>query len=314
MLSNITIPTWKKKGRIYSREGGVFFKTHAMRVIPYLRDNGILRLFFSSRCAEDMMHPTYIDVNPENPSDVIYVSEKSLMPLGAPGTFDDSGITMGSIVRYGEKTYCYYTGWKRRRYNVPFELSIGIAEINGDGEEFVKLYQGPILSQDIDHPLLVGGPFVLSESQSLRMWYCSGTSWAKGEAELEPIYTVFHAESANGVAWKQTGNTPCIEYNNDREVISAPWVTVRPNGYLMYYPFRQSESSLLKRYSIGIATSLDGITWSRMDACAGIQKSDEGWDSEMVCYPATFKYSGKEYLFYSGNGVGLGGIGYAEAE
>ena len=65
--SDISLPTWEKKGRIFSREGGPFFKTHAMRVIPYIRENGELRLFFSSRCADDMMHPTFIDVDPENP-------------------------------------------------------------------------------------------------------------------------------------------------------------------------------------------------------------------------------------------------------
>jgi hypothetical protein len=314
MLSNIRIPVWEKKGKIYSREGGSFFKTHAMRVIPFLRKNKVLRLFFSSRCVEDMMHPTYIDVNPDNPSEIIYVSEKPLMSLGNPGTFDDSGITMGSIVRHGTKTYCYYTGWKRRRYNVPFELSIGVAEIMSDGDEFIKLYQGPILSQDIAHPYLVGGPFVLNINGQFRMWYCSGTSWVMGEAGFEPTYTVFHAESKDGVSWNQTSNIPCIKKINDREVVSAPWVTVRSGGYLMYYPFRGSETPLLKRYSIGVAASLDGITWTRMDALAGIVKSEAGWDSEMICYPATFTHKAKEYLFYSGNGVGMGGIGYAEAQ
>ena len=313
MLSSIQIPIWKKRGKIFSREGGEFFKTHAMRIIPYLRKNEVLRLFFSSRCVDDMMHPTYIDVNPDNPSEIIHVSERSLMSLGMPGTFDDSGITMGSIVTKGDKTYCYYTGWKRRRYNVPFELSIGVAEILGDGDDFRKIYHGPILSQDVNHPYLVGGPYVLNQNGQFRMWYCSGTSWISGQNSLEPIYTVFHAVSRDGIDWRQTSDIPCIKYKNNREVVSAPWVSVRPGGYLMYYPFRGSETTLLKRYSIGVAASLDGLTWTRMDDSVGIAKSDEGWDSEMVCYPATFTYKTKEYLFYSGNGVGLGGIGYAEA-
>ena len=310
-LSDISLPTWEKKGKIFSREDGSFFKTHAMRVIPYMRKNGVLRLFFSSRCADDMMHPTYIDVDPENPMNVIYVSEKPLMALGLPGTFDDSGITMGSIVKFAGKTYCYYTGWKRRRYNVPFELSIGLAEIKDDGDTFVKLYNGPILSQDYIHPYLVAGPYVLNEEDCLKMWYCSGTSWVTDEKQAEPIYTVFSAKSEDGINWKQDSPTPCIKYNNDREVISAPWVCRRPSGYIMYYPFRQSETAILKRYSLGVAVSVDGINWVRKDEQAGIEKSEEGWDSEMVCYPAIFKHGEKEYLFYSGNRVGLGGIGYA---
>jgi hypothetical protein len=313
MLFNGQLPVWKKKGRIFTREGGEFFKTHAMRVIPYLRKSGVLRLFFSSRCAQDMMHPTYIDVNPDNPSEVIYVSERSLMSLGPLGTFDDSGITMGSIVKYKEKTFCYYTGWKRRRYGVPFELSIGISEIVDDGDEFLKLYQGPIIGQDIHHPYLTGGPFVLNDNNNLRMWYCSGTSWSITESSAEPLYTVFHAISDDGLRWEQVSKFPCIKYKADGEVISAPWVSREANNYIMYYPFRQSQTPILKRYSIGVAVSIDGETWVRRDDCAGIDRSSEGWDSEMICYPATFKHKNKQYLFYSGNGVGLGGIGYAEA-
>lgn len=304
-------PRWKKLGQIYSRIDGPFFKTHAMRVIPYLRENGILRLFFSSRCKDDMMHPTFIDVNPENPSEIIFISEVPLLHLGAPGTFDDSGITMASIVKVSNRTYCYYTGWKRRRYNVPFELSIGLAEIEEDGDKFVKLYDGPILSQSKNDPFMVAGPFVLNENGVLKMWYCSGTSWATYGDIKEPIYTVFLAESSDGIHWEKISNNPCIEYKNETEVISAPWVIKTDQGYNMYYPFRQSENPILKRYSIGMAVSKDGQKWNRMDNLSGITHSAEGWDSEMVCYPALFKYQDKTYLFYSGNGVGKGGIGYA---
>lgn len=302
---------WEKKGRIFQRRGGPFFKSHAMRVIPYLRESGVLRLFFSSRCEEDMMHPTFIDVNPDNPSEVIYVSEAPLMPLGPLGTFDDSGITIASIVNISGKSYCYYTGWKRRRYNVPFELSIGISLIEEDGDRFLKLYDGPIISQNPKDPLLVAGPFVINENGLLKMWYCSGTSWAQYGELTEPIYTVFYAESENGIDWKKASDEPCIKYNNETEVVSAPWVVHTKSGYTMFYPYRQSETPLLKRYSIGMAVSNDGVKWIRRDDDFSLKKSGHGWDSEMICYPAVFSYKDKTYLFYSGNRVGYGGIGYA---
>ena len=111
----IPLPRWEKKGRIFCREGGLFFKSHAMRPIPHLLGDGRLRLFLSSRCAEDMMHPTYVDVDRHDPSKVLDVAEEPLMPIGRAGTFDDSGITMASIVRHAGRTLVYYTGWKRRR-------------------------------------------------------------------------------------------------------------------------------------------------------------------------------------------------------
>jgi len=63
-----------------------------------------------------------------------------------------------------------------------------------------------------------------------------------------------------------------------------------------------------------VATSQDGLSWTRCDSKVGISKSDTGWDSEMICYPAIFNYNDKTYMFYSGNGVGKGGIGYAVAD
>ncbi|WP_434687157.1 hypothetical protein [Pseudanabaena minima] len=314
----LKLPKWEKQGKIFSRENGDFFKSHAMRVIPYLRKNGVLRLFFSSRCINDMMHPTYIDVNPENPKEIIGICEHSLLKIGNPGLFDDSGITLASIVRNknaSDKDYIYYTGWKRRRYGIPFELSIGVASIKEDGDILEKVFSGPILAQDISHPFLVGGPFVIkSNTNDYRMWYCSGTDWKEMPHGWEPIYTVFHSTSDDGIHWTNHSTKPVIPYCFANEVVSAPWVVSIQGLYLMYYPYRGSESPINKHYTIGVATSEDGITWERRDSEVGIEKSANGWDSEMICYPAIYNYGDKTYMFYSGNGVGRGGIGYAVAD
>ena len=313
MLSDFKLPKWEKKGRIFTREGGSFFKSHAMRVVPYLKKNGVLRLFFSSRCENDMMHPTFVDVNPRNPSEIFYINETPLMSIGKLGTFDDSGITLASIARIQGIDYFYYTGWKRRRYGVPFDLAIGVARMKFDGDIIERIFQGPIISQDVNHPYLAAGPFVIENEKSISMWYCRGTDWKIYEKSTEPIYTVYEAVSEDGVFWKPLSNQPCIDYKFEDEVISAPWVVKRNGFYVMYYPYRQSQTNILKRYRIGVAVSKNGKVWTRMDELVGIDRSAEGWDSEMICYPAYYKYHDKEYLFYSGNAVGKGGFGYAES-
>jgi hypothetical protein len=311
----IILPKWEKRGLIFSRDDGVFFKSHAMRVVPYLKQNGLLRLFLSSRCGEDMMHPTFIDVDPEDPTKVIEVGEEPLLEIGSPGLFDDSGITLGSIVRTESHDYAYYTGWKRRRYGVSFELSIGVALINDDGDTMEKISSGPVLAQDRNHPFLVAGPFVIKDDNSgFRMWYCSGAQWKQREHGPEPIYTVYNALSDDGLTWRDFSKTPSIPYVFDGEVISAPWVLRLNNGYLMYYPFRGSIDRDAKKYTIGAAVSVDGMNWVRRDSEVGVDKSESGWDSEMICYPAIFNYGDRTYMFYSGNAVGKGGIGYAVAD
>lgn len=303
---------WTRCGRIFCPAGDGFFKSHATRTIPYLRQNGNLRLFFSSRCADDMPHPTFIDVEADKPQKIISINENPMMSLGRKGTFDDSGITPVSILRHGCEDRMYYVGWKRRRYGVSIEASIGLALLKSDGAHLSRIYEGPILAQDINHPLMTAAPFVLFDEDRFKMWYCSGTDWKVTESGPEPIYTVFYAESDDGINWIPH-KRPVIDYKYDGEVVSAPWILRVKNKYCMWYSTRGHATKEAKNYTIGYAESIDGVRWERLDERAGISRSNEGWDSEMICYPSFFSHGDKIYMFYSGNGVGRGGIGYAIA-
>lgn len=303
---------WQKRGRIFAPSGQGFFKTHAARPIPWRLNDDVLRVFFSSRDADDRMLPTYLDVEIGNPSNVLRVCEKPLIDLGEPGTFDDSGVTLGSVVERGSETYLYYTGWKRRR-TVSFEMSIGVLRWDRKSDSLQRLFAGPLLGQDRNHPFMAAGPYVVEEAGTYRMWYCSGTGWKFPSNNPEPIYTVYFAESRDGIEWRPHAGA-AIPYGYDGEVISAPWVVKAGGVYRMWYCARGHATREAKNYAIGYAESSDGRSWQRLDKCAGIKSSTEGWDSEMVCYPAIFAYRDRAYLFYSGNGVGRGGLGYAVAD
>ena len=89
------------------------------------------------------------------------------------------------------------------------------------------------------------------------------------------------------------------------------WVQVMSDEgrYRMWYSYRGD------RYRIGLAESDDGLVWRRRDAEAGIDTSEEGWDSAMVEYPCVFVHEGRRYMLYNGDGYGETGVGLAvEAE
>lgn len=304
---------WEKQGQIFVPSGEGTFKTHAARPIPYRLNDTALRIFFSSRDHDDRMLPTFVDVSLEDPSTILGGNEEPLADLGGIGTFDDSGVTLGSIVDHDDRKLVYYTGWKRRRINVSFEMAIGLFDWRPPDPALYRRYRGPILAQDKVHPFLVAGPFVLFDDGRFKMWYCSGTEWRTIDDRPEPIYTVFYAESDDGIDWKPHEG-PVVDYAFDGEVVSAPWVVRTSDRYRMWYSTRGYQTSDAKNYVIGYAESADGIHWDRRDEEAGISRSSEGWDSEMICYPALFPYRDKVYMFYSGNGVGKGGLGYAVAE
>lgn len=311
----IELPIWKKKGLIYSCNNSVFFKTHTTRPIPYLISENCLRIFFSSRDVNDIPYPSYIDVNPHNPSEILDINERPLLDIGRIGTFDDSGITPVSILNHHSgKLLLYYVGWKRRRYGISIETSIGVAEVDLKRNLLRRLFDGPILAQDINHPILTAAPFVIKNKNGYRMWYCSGSEWLQMEHGPEMLYTVYVADSNDGMFWKQTKSDPVIPPNFYGEVISAPWLVKTPDCLIMWYSRRGSASPRDKYYLPGVATSKDGLNWMRQDDNVGIARSSSGWDSEMICYPAVFNFHDTSYMFYSGNDVGKGGIGYAIAE
>ena len=65
---------------------------------------------------------------------------------------------------------------------------------------------------------------------------------------------------------------------------------------------------------MGYARSVDGVRWERRDDEAGLHRSESGWDSEMVCYPAVVKAGGRWLMIYNGDGHGRTGFGVAELD
>jgi hypothetical protein len=144
------------------------------------------------------------------------------------------------------------------------------------------------------------------------MWYCSGSEWRQAPHGAEPIYSVCRADSKDGIRWEANG-AYVIPSGFDGEVVSAPWLIPHAGGWLMWYSFRGSATPEAKRYQIGVASSVDGENWIRRDEEAGLDRSAEGWDSEMACYPSFYNHNGRTIMLYCGNQVGRGGIGWAVA-
>jgi len=82
----------------------------------------------------------------------------------------------------------------------------------------------------------------------------------------------------------------------------------------MWYCYRGSigyREDPSESYRIGYAESSDGVGWQRHDEAAGIERSESGWDSEMLAYPSIYDHRGSRHLLYNGNGFGVSGIGHA---
>ena len=82
----------------------------------------------------------------------------------------------------------------------------------------------------------------------------------------------------------------------------------------MFFCYRGSADYRGKKngYRIGYASSKDMYNWIRDDSKAGIDVSDEGWDSQMISYPHVFEVNKTVYMAYLGDQVGRYGFGLAK--
>ena len=113
--------------------------------------------------------------------------------------------------------------------------------------------------------------------------------------------------SRDGVTWETHPHVCLAPDLPDEYAVGRPSVVRDGGRFRMWYSIR----SFSKFYAVGYAESADGVVWERKDAEAGIEKSESGWDSEMICYPYVVEAGGRGLMFYNGNGRGLSGFGYA---
>jgi hypothetical protein len=302
---------WIKKGVIFAPDRNFdWMMSHAsIPVVDEVR-SGVLRIYFGTRDGNGRSHTSYIEVEAARPENVLYIHDQPVLPLGRPGTFDDSGMMPSWIVNHQNKKYLYYIGWNVK-VSVPYHLSIGLAISEDDGRSFHKVSEGPLLDRSIDEPFFNTAPCVLREEDAWRMWYVSCTGWEMVAERPEPRYLVRYAESTDGIRWEKTSQ-PCIDYSGATDAIGRPCVYKEDGRYKMLYSYRDVwnyRSDRAQSYRLAYAESADGITWTRGEA--GIERSESGWDAEMMEYCYVYRYQDRSYLFYNGNGFGKTGIGYA---
>ncbi|HMI06358.1 MAG TPA: hypothetical protein VK528_02335 [Flavobacterium sp.] len=303
---------WEKKGLIYNVDGHLGWDaSHAqVPVADVLSDR--IRIYFAIRNRDGKSNVSYVEVDKENPQNILFTNDKPLFELGNLGTFDDSGIMPSSIVTVGDKKYLYYIGWTTRQ-TVPYQNAIGLAISEDGGKTFKRFSEGPIISVNHIEPYFSGTSYVMFDGNVFKMWYLSCIRWEIFDGKPEPIYNIKYAGSEDGINWKQTGKV-AISLNEDEGGLVSASVIKENNVYKMWFGKRKKSDyrdNIQNTYRIGYAESADGINWERKDDLAGIDIAASGWDSEMISYPNVFRNGSGLTMLYNGNGFGKTGFGYA---
>jgi hypothetical protein len=299
---------WRKLGRVFSPSGEHWWaRSYASMPSAEVRGERI-RVYFAALDDERRGRIGFVELDARNPLRRLYETNEPVLDVGRPGLFDDSGVNPSCVVRRGEEGLLYYVGWQRSE-RVPYLLFAGLAVERGE-EAFERVQETPVLDRTPGEPFLRSATTVLVEGGAMRCWYVSGLGWTEVGGRPVPSYVIRTARSADGVRWSARSQ-PCIDFADPDEFgFGRPWVVREGGLYRLWYSIRSRSAP----YRMGYAESADGETWVRKDREAGLERSGEGWDSEMICYPCVVDAAGGRYCFFNGNRHGASGFGVAVCE
>lgn len=302
---------WRKLGRVYvahSKQG--WARGWAMLPTTLLLDGGDrIRVFVSSLDEQRVGRVGYVDVDGRDPRRVLSVSERPVLDIGPPGAFDDNGVNPVSICEADGTLRLYYVGWQLG-VRVRYFLFMGLATSNDCGESFLRHSHAPVFERSDEEYLVRAGGHIRPFSRGWRAWYAGGRELTHRGGKQQPTYQLRYLESPDGLSWGPSGEV-CLQFSGSDEFgFGRPSVVPHEGVLRMWYSIRTHS----KGYRIGYAESEDGRKWERRDDRAGIDVSDAGWDSEMVCFPCIEQTPYGTYMFYNGNGYGESGFGVAIEE
>lgn len=294
---------WEKMGIIYDpckyAGGGMFYGSNPVAV--WVEDN-IYRIYFNVRDKDNRSYITYLNFDIKQQI-IIDVASSPIIYPGNRGYYDDSGCSLGSVIKVAkDMEYIYYIGWNLG-ITVPWRNSLGMVKHNLKEDIYTKYSEAPIMDRSEVDPLSVSYPCVIRGKNEFYMWYGSNLDWGNGEYPMNHV--IKYATSPDGIKWDRQGII-CIQGNGTSEyAFSRPSVVIEDGIFKMWYTFRG------EKYRIGYAESQDGKKWIRKDKIVGIVPSERGFDSEEICYPMVFRHDRNLYMLYCGNGYGKTGFGLA---
>lgn len=306
---------WIKKGLIFQTDKQHnWMSSHAQCPTAIVLEDRI-RIFFSARLENQQSLPTFIDVEKDNPQKIITLNPDPVLERGRRGTFDENGIIPNYVIYKGNELYLYYAGWSQCK-NVPYKNFTGLAISRDNGLTFKKYSEAPVFSLNQHDPLSATGPCIVLKNELYYSIYSTGIDWLEIDGKLEHTYQFTYAVSKDAINWVPSGKL-IIDANSAFEANCKPAIIEQDGVYHLWFATRGSHNFRKPgntSYRLGYAYSTDLINWTRDDSKVGIDVSDEGWDSDMICYPHIAKVNNKYIMFYNGNGFGKSGFGYAELE
>lgn len=299
---------WVKRGLVFTQDGTIAWRRNsALTPTPFLLNDKVIRIYAGFRDDDGISRIGYVDVDADNPTKVLHVSEKPVLDRGRDGCFDDNGVIMGHVLQEQGRLLMYYVGFQLVK-RAKFLAFTGLAESFNGGETFQRVSEAPVLDRSIEGNMIRAVHTAMFENGVWKIWYAVGDDWQLINGVPYPKYNIWYSESVDGRVFPERG-TLCVDVQGDEYRIGRPSVYRTAQGYMMFYT-KGGVSG--EDYFPGVAYSLDGIHWERKDKEFGLSLGEASFDDRHLCYPRLITANGRTFCFYNGNNMGAEGFGVAE--
>ena len=278
---------------------------------PYLVSPSTIRLFLTMCDEKNIGRIGFVDVRADNPSEIVAVSERPLLDVGGPGTYDDNGVVTSSLYADGKQLYLFFSGYELS-VKIPYKIFCGVAVSKDNGNTFVRVNKASLLPP-IDEELYNRcQPYLLKLENGFRVFYLgdAGNVWRPDKkGHLVPKYNMLSIEATDIVRWPSVPGREVMPFMDDEETgMTVPTIWREDGIYKMIFSLRRVNAG----YKISYSESTDGVRFVRHDEQLKFIGRQSDWDSEMMCFARLITVGARTYMFYSGNHYGVGGIGWAE--
>ncbi len=162
--------------------------------------------------------------------------------------------------------------------------------------EWIEYKNNPVITSNSDFEnILWDNPCVLQDSSGYKMWLSGG--------EQDGNISIYFASSNIETHWfidTTLALEPGYEGSWDDKEVGSPTVVIVDSVYHMYYA-GMSKENLPNQYSIGHATSKDGLFWYRDPNNPIITPHNDKteWGYYQANAPGVMFYNNQFYLYYS---------------
>lgn len=217
----------------------------------------------------------------------------------------------------------YFCAWGRAK-DGKLPNTTGVAVSDDAGQTWHYHGGNPIISLDRPYDCeATGSVWVLRENGRLRMYYTAiGKYFPKpdsvqtGHGDIIPSIGIAYAESADGLKWEKPRGELLVkprgfEVEPYEYICSKPCIVKSAQGYILWV------NTFGTAYRVHRLTSADGLAWRWGERVGPEGELGAGapraFDSSQRCYPSIVREGNELRCWYTGNGFGCTGMGYAVA-